>query len=235
MTVDDIVATAGRITAALPTAEDRPGQRDMVAAVAVALDTKRHLIVQAPTGVGKSLGYLIPAVLSGKRVVVTTATKALQDQLADKDLPFIAAHLDGILGRELTYAVLKGRSNYLCLQRLREVQSTQEGQLELEELSNAMKAEVARLAMWSAKSPTGDMAELDWAPSDRAWQAVSVSSDECPGATSCPMGEACFAELARRRAGAADVVVVNTYLYGLDVAMNGTLNERQNTLSLIPT
>ena len=223
MTVDDVVAAAGRITAALPTAEDRPGQRDMVAAVAVALDTKRHLIVQAPTGVGKSLGYLIPAVLSGKRVVVTTATKALQDQLANKDLPFIAAHLPGLLGRELSYAVLKGRSNYLCLQRLREVQSTQEGQLELEDLSAAMKAEVARLATWSAKSPTGDMAELDWAPSDRAWQAVSVSSDECPGATSCPMGEACFAELARRRAGAADVVVVNTYLYGLDVAMNGTL------------
>ncbi len=217
MTPDEVVQAAGRITSALPAAEDRPGQRAMVAAVAVALASGRHLIVEAPTGVGKSLGYLVPAALSGRRVVVTTATKALQDQLAGKDLPFLAGHL----GRELSFAVLKGRSNYLCLQRLREVSSTQEGQLELEELTTSIRAEVKKLAGWAAKSPTGDAAELDWAPSDRAWQAVSVSSDECPGANSCPMGEACFAELARRRAAAADILVVNTHLYGLDVAMNG--------------
>ncbi len=218
MTPDEVVLAAGRITAALPGAEDRPGQRAMVAGVAAALESRRHLIVEAPTGVGKSLGYLVPAALSGRRVVVTTATKALQDQLAGKDLPFLARHL----GQDLSFAVLKGRSNYLCLQRLREVQSTQEGQLELEELTTSIRVEVKKLASWAATSATGDAAELDWAPSDRAWQAVSVSSDECPGATACPMGEACFAELAKRRAAAADILVVNTHLYGLDVAMNGT-------------
>lgn len=217
--VNEVLAAAQRVTAHLPAAEDRPGQREMLTAVETAMRTGRHLIVEAPTGVGKSLGYLVPAALSGKRVVITTATKALQDQLADKDLPLLAAHI----GRPIDYAVVKGRSNYVCLQRLRETQSTQEGQLELEDLSAAMKAEVARLATWAAKTKTGDVAEVDWVPSDRAWQAVSVSSDECPGAKNCPMGEPCFAELAKRRAASADIVVVNTHLYGLDVATGGSL------------
>ena len=191
----------------------------MVTAVAEAIAARRHLVVQAPTGVGKSLGYLVPAVLSGATVVVTTATKALQDQLAQKDLPFLAEHI----GQEMEFAVLKGRSNYLCLQRLREVQSTDSGQLELEELAPTTKVEIKRLATWAGSSKTGDMAELDWAPTDRAWQSVSVSSEECPGAQRCPMGGSCFAEAARNRAAAADIIVVNTHLYGLNVASGGVL------------
>src|SRR5687767_5048236 len=162
MTPDVATRVIEHVTAALPNAEDRPGQRAMVTAVAEAIATHRHLVIQAPTGVGKSLGYLVPAVLSGATVVVTTATKALQDQLAQKDLPFLAEHI----GQEMEFAVLKGRSNYLCLQRLREVQSTDSGQLELEELAPTTKVEIKRLATWAGSSKTGDMAELDWAPTD---------------------------------------------------------------------
>ena len=191
----------------------------MAEAVAHAITSKRHLVVAAGTGTGKTMGYLVPAVLAGQRVVVATATKALQDQLAGKDLPFLATHLDV----PFDFAILKGRSNYICLQRVREAQQATTGQLELEELSPTVRLEVKRLGEWAGTTATGDQADLDWMPTDRAWQSVSVSSDECPGATRCPMGEPCFAEAARRRAATADVVVVNTYLYGLHVASGGML------------
>src|SRR5205823_13380426 len=103
---------------ALPGAEAREGQQLMVEAVAAALKTGQHLLVQAGTGTGKSLGYLVPALASGKRVVVATATKALQAQLVDKDLPRLADALEPVLGRRPTYALAKGRSNYVCLQQL---------------------------------------------------------------------------------------------------------------------
>jgi ATP-dependent DNA helicase DinG len=220
MTPDGVERLIERVTAALPTSEDRPGQKAMAAAVARAIDTGTHVVVQAGTGTGKSLGYLVPAVASGKRVVVATATKALQDQLATKDLPFLDAQLaDGV-----DWAVLKGRSNYICLQRVREVAAaSQQGQLELEAAAPAVRQQVKRLAEWAGTTRTGDMSELDWAPLDAAWAAVSVGADECPGATRCPLGDACFAEGARRRAAAANVVVVNIHLYGLHVASGGVL------------
>jgi ATP-dependent DNA helicase DinG len=214
MTQGKAATAMAKVTAALPGSEERPGQLEMASAIEEALDQKRHLVVEAPTGVGKSLGYLVPAVLSGKRVVVTTATKALQDQLATKDLPFLKEHL----GVDFDFAILKGRSNYICLQRLGEVNASKAGQLEIEELAPTTRLEVKRLAAWAATSPTGDQAELDWSPSERAWQSVSISSEECPGALRCPIGGSCFAELARNRAAAADVIVVNTHLYGLHVA-----------------
>ena len=220
MSSADVRAALAAVTGALPAAEDRPGQLQMAEAVARAISSKRHLVVAAGTGTGKTMGYLVPAVLAGQRVVVATATKALQDQLANKDLPFLAAHLEV----PFDFAILKGRSNYICLQRVREVQqAAAAGQLELEELAVTVRAEVKRLAEWSGTTPTGDQADLEWMPTDRAWQAVSVSSDECPGASRCPMGEPCFAEVARKRAASADVVVVNTHLYGLHVASGGVL------------
>jgi ATP-dependent DNA helicase DinG len=206
-------------TAALDGAEHRSGQVRMAELVDAAIADRHHLIVQAGTGTGKTLAYLVPALASGERVVVVTATKALQDQLADKDLPFLAAHLD----TDFDWAVLKGRSNYVCLQRLREMANPDQGQLELDVLAVTTKVEIKKLADWAGSSTTGDMAELDWSPSDNAWRAVSVGSDECPGADRCPLGEPCFAEQARRRAAAADVVVVNTHLYGLHVGSGGAI------------
>ena len=215
----DIRAALAAVTSALPAAEERPGQLQMAEAVARAISSKRHLVVAAGTGTGKTMGYLVPSVLAGQRVVVATATKALQDQLASKDLPFLAKHL----GVPFDWAILKGRSNYICLQRVRELQAASTGQLELDDLAPQVKVHIKRLGEWAATTATGDQAELDWMPSDKAWQAVSVGSEECPGATRCPMGEPCFAEAARRRAAVADVIVVNTYLYGLHVASGGVL------------
>ena len=216
----DVEEALRRVTAALPAAEERPGQQHMAVAVNDAIASGKHLIVQAGTGTGKTMGYLVPAVLAGKRIVVATATKALQDQLASKDLPFLEAHL----GKPFDWAILKGRSNYICMQRVRELQSTEgQGQLEIEDFAATTKVEIKRLSEWSGTTKTGDQADLSWSPADRSWQAVSVGSDECPGGTKCPMGGVCFAELARARAQVADVVVVNLHLYGLNVASGNML------------
>ncbi len=210
------------VTAALPTAEDRPGQREMAEHVAAAIGHGRHLVVQAGTGTGKTLAYLVPAIVSRKRTVVATATKALQDQLATKDLPFLATQL-GEQGIDVDWAVLKGRSNYLCLQRLRETNDPAHSTLEFDDMSPVAKLEIKKLGEWAATTRTGDQAELDWNPGDASWRAVSVGSDECPGAERCPMGQGCFAESARRRAQASDVIVVNTHLYGLHVGSGGAI------------
>jgi ATP-dependent DNA helicase DinG len=207
------------VTGALPGAERRPGQQQMADLVAAAIDGGRHLVVQAGTGTGKTLAYLVPAIASGSRVVVATATKALQDQLAGKDLPF----LQRVMATPFDWAVLKGRSNYVCLQRLRELHAEGAGQLELEGLSATIREELTRIATWVGTTETGDAAELDWSPSDTAWRSVSVGSDECPGKERCPLGDACFAVAARARAAVADVVVVNTHLYGLHVGSGGVI------------
>lgn len=218
-TAADVAAVLAHVTAGLPGHEDRPGQVRMAELVAEAIRSKTHLIVQAGTGTGKTMAYLVGSILMGEKLIVATATKALQDQLATKDLPFLAEHL----GTDFDWAVLKGRSNYVCLQRLGEMASPDQAQLELDSMALRTQAEIKRIAEWAASSPTGDQAELDWAPSDLAWRAVSVGSDECPGADRCPLGDPCFAEQARRRAAAADVIVVNTHLYGLDVAGGGAI------------
>jgi ATP-dependent DNA helicase DinG len=211
-----------RVTGALAQGETRLGQRTMAQRVAQAMASGRHLIVQAGTGTGKSLAYLVPVVLARRRTVVATATKALQDQLATKDLPFLQAQLD----RPFSFAVLKGRANYLCRQRLHEA-TTSDQQLGLaldDEGSRGAQRrtrEVAELAVGAANTATGDRAELDREPSPGAWAAVSVGPRECPGAAKCPRGDECFAEQARTRAAEADVIVVNLHLYGLDLASGG--------------
>jgi ATP-dependent DNA helicase DinG len=200
----------------------------MAEAVARAIEENRHLVVQAGTGTGKSLAYLVPSILSGKTVVVATATKALQDQLAQKDLPFLQEHL----GQKFEFALLKGRSNYLCVQRLRELGvegeqlSLEEAELEAGAASRPAAAsrlgeQVLRLKHFAAETGTGDRAELSFEPEPRAWSLVSVTADECPGARECPSGAECFAEQARRTAGEADVVVVNMHLYGAHLASGG--------------
>ena len=186
--------------------------------VEAAIAGKRHLLAQAGTGTGKSWAYLVPAILSQLPTVVATATKALQDQLAGKDLPFLQEHL----GRPFEFAVLKGRSNYVCQQRVAEISGT--GQLALDGLAaRASPTELNTLKLWAAQTETGDRAELPAEPSPQAWSAVSVSAQECPGARRCPKGDTCFAEAARRRAAEADVVVVNLHLLGLDLATDGSV------------
>ncbi len=219
-----VVAALSRVAVALPGGgERRGGQQIMAVAVADAIHDGTHVVVQAGTGTGKSLGYLVPAVLSGQRVVVATATKALQDQLCNKDLPFLEQHL----GTPFSYALLKGRSNYFCTQRAHELrlQLAGGGQLKLDGSSGAVPGavleEILRLANWAQTSLSGDRAELDFEPSPAAWGAVSVSAAECPGAAKCPNGDTCFAERARNQAANADVVVVNMHLYGQHIRSGG--------------
>ncbi len=249
-----------RVVATLPAGEVREGQVEMAEAVAKVLASGGHVAVAAGTGTGKSLAYLVPAVSSHKRVVVATATKALQDQLANKDLPLIARGL----GQPVKWAVLKGRSNYLCRQRLYELERLGEQQqldapfaealdvpLDVEafgaDLSEAGRGarqsssaravaarqigeEVRRLAAWAGSTASGDRAELEFEPSIPAWSSVSVTADECPGARRCPSASECFAESARARAAAADIVVVNLHLLGADLRCGGEVLPEHDAL-----
>jgi ATP-dependent DNA helicase DinG len=213
----EVTRALADVVAALPGGgEARPGQVEMAEAVAAAIEHARHVVVQAGTGTGKSLGYLVPAVLSGQKTVVATATKNLQDQLVGRDLPF----LSGNVPEPFTFAALKGRSNYLCLQRAKEVlTAADQDTLALEGLDDdTTRAEVLRLVEWGTTSADGDRSGLAFEPSPRAWSAVSVTAEECPGAARCPMGEACFAERAKAEAASVEVLVVNTHLYGTHLA-----------------
>ncbi len=218
--VDNTRQALEQITAQLPTGEQRAGQIEMAEAVARSIVEGDHLVVEAGTGTGKTFAYLVPCIISGRRVVVATATKTLQDQLATKDLPFLAEHLD----HPFSFAVLKGRSNYICLQRVRELEADGTEQLALEIGGpKPPSEEIAALARWSTITSTGDRSELTIEPSPRAWAAVSVGPRECPGASKCPKGDDCFTERARRAASEADVVVVNLHLYGLHLATHGAV------------
>jgi len=211
----------GRVTARLPAGgERRDGQRAMADAVAAAIASRRHLQVAAGTGTGKSLAYLVPAVLSGKHVVVATATKALQDQLANKDIPLVTAGL-----RRFSSTVLKGRSNYLCVQRWNESRlAGAQGLLgEDDRASGARREGAQRVFAWAEATATGDRAELVAEPDEKLWSSLSVTAEECPGAFRCPSGGECFAERARATAMVADVVVVNLHLLGADIASDGAI------------
>ena len=207
-------ALAG-VATALPGGERRAGQQEMAAAVAEAIAEGRHLLVQAGTGTGKTLAYLVPAVLSGRTTVVATATRALQEQLVDRDLPLLAEHLD----QPFSFAMLKGRSNYLCRAALADAATAGDrGDL----LGGRVDPDlVAVVAAWSVDAATGDRADLPVAVRDGEWAQLSVGPGECPGAHRCPHGQTCFAEGARAAAAEADVVVVNTHLYGVHLATGG--------------
>lgn len=200
---------------------ERPGQAAMADAVAEAVDDQSHLLVQAGTGTGKSLGYLVPALAHGERVVVATATLALQRQLVERDLPRTVDALHPLLRRRPQFAMLKGRSNYLCLHRLHEgvPQEEEEGlfdQFEAAAPSSKLGQDLLRMRDWADETETGDRDDLTPGVSDRAWAQISVSSRECLGATKCAYGAECFAEQARERAKLADVVVTNHALLAID-------------------
>ncbi|BDD83554.1 ATP-dependent DNA helicase DinG [Tsukamurella pulmonis] len=200
----------------------RDGQVRMAAAVAHSLDTGEHLAVQAGTGTGKSLAYLVPAirhaVTSGKTVVVSTATIALQQQLVDRDLPRLAKALKKDLGREPEFAILKGRGNYLCLNKLHSSVASEPDSEELFDpfAASRLGREMKRLREWSSDTETGDRDELTPAVGDQSWRLVSVGARECLGATNCTYGQDCFAEAARKRTGQVDVVVTNHALLAID-------------------
>ncbi|MEN3303708.1 ATP-dependent DNA helicase [Pseudonocardia sp.] len=202
----------------------REGQDAMAQAVRKALSSGEHLAVQAGTGTGKSLAYLVPAIRHAMArdttVVISTATIALQRQLVDRDLPRVAKSLKPLLGRAPTFAILKGRRNYLCLNKLHGDDAMGEDPAE-EQLFDAfaisaLGRNVKRLHDWASDTETGDRDELVPGVPDNAWRQVSVTARECLGAARCPVGEDCFAEKARAEAGRADVVVTNHALLAID-------------------
>lgn len=209
----------------------------MTEAVERAFRTRHDLAVQGPTGVGKSLAYLLPAIVaarSGTRTVVVTSSKALQDQLAQVDLPFLA---DSVTA-PFSFSVLKGRSNYVCEAAASEVRVQLRGGADQQRLDvgsggsdgagvdlddEELRAELTRVLEWADATSTGDVAELAETPHRAAWSAVSVGPGECVGASRCGFSEDCWSEQARAAAEEADIVVVNAHLYGAHIATGGTL------------
>jgi ATP-dependent DNA helicase DinG len=201
---------------------ERQGQITMVQAVQKAIDDEEHLAVQAGTGTGKSLAYLVPSIRhamdSDTPVVISTATIALQRQLVDRDLPRLSEALGKELPHEPTFAILKGRRNYLCRYKATAgwPEDDEQDQLFDPREVSATGRMVQRIQEWADETETGDRDELVPGVSEQAWRQFSVSAQECLGATRCPSGAECFAELARARAGEVDVVVTNHALLAID-------------------
>ena len=193
----------------------REGQIEMAEAVANALTDRHHLMVQAGTGTGKSLAYLIPGIVHGRKVLVATATLALQRQLVDRDLPAVVPALEKLLGREVTYAIYKGVGNYICLQKMNSDDVDPDGELVMD--VSSLEKDAKRLIAW-AKTP-GVSGDRDDAPEvdRRVWAANSVSGRECVGADVCAFGSQCFAAHAKGKAQTADVVVTNHTLLAIEI------------------
>jgi len=193
----------------------REGQIEMAEAVANALTDRHHLMVQAGTGTGKSLAYIVPALVHGRKVLVATATLALQRQLVERDLPAVVPALEKVLGREITYGIYKGVGNYICLQKMNSEEPDPDGEVLLEVSSLGKDAQ--RLHAW-AKSP-GASGDRDDAPEvdRRVWAANSLSGRECVGADVCAYGHQCFAALAKGRAQSADIVITNHTLLAIEI------------------
>ncbi len=193
----------------------REGQIEMAEAVANALTDRHHLMVQAGTGTGKSLAYLIPALVHGRKVLVATATLALQRQLVERDLPAVVPALEKELGRSITYAIYKGVGNYICLAKMNSEEPDPDGELLLE--ASYLEKDAKRLHAWArSKDVSGDR---DDAPEvdRRVWAANSLSGRECVGADSCAYGSQCFAAKAKAKAQDADVVVTNHTLLAIEI------------------
>ncbi len=193
----------------------REGQIEMAEAVANALTDRHHLMVQAGTGTGKSLAYLVPPLVHGRKVLVATATLALQRQLVERDLPAVVPALEKVLGREITYAIYKGVGNYICLQKMNSEEPDADGEIMLG--ISSLEKDAKRLHEWARKP--GVSGDRDDAPEvdRRVWAANSVSGRECVGADKCAFGPQCFAAKAKGKAQTADVVVTNHTLLAIEI------------------
>ena len=211
--LDEVVEATG--------GQKREGQRTMAAHVAQALELQRHLLVQAGTGTGKSLGYLVPALArvgeSDQPIVVATATLALQAQIVNRDIPRLLQALEPRPESQAQVALLKGRNNYLCLHKLEGgyPEEEQDTLFDMPSSTSRVGEEVVRLREWADRTETGDRDELKPGVSDRAWAQVSVSAAECLGRR-CPLVEECFSEMARSRAAEADIVITNHALLAIN-------------------
>ncbi len=207
-----------------PHYEYRPGQLAMAEAVESALADRKHLIVEAGTGTGKTLAYLVPAILSGKRIVVSTGTKNLQEQLFFKDIPFLQQHFP----RPLRVCYMKGRNNYACRQKIYD--ADREAVLTgLEEV-----ADFQVIQAWEQTTEFGDRAEIKKLPeSSTAWSKVDARSDLCTG-QKCKQYERCFLTLMHQRAHASDIIIVNHHLFFADLALKEVLEDGDTDGGILP-
>jgi len=207
----ELFGEAGPLARGLPGYAPRPQQLSMAEHVAAALDSRETLVVEAGTGTGKTYAYLVPALLSGRRVIISTGTRALQDQLYHRDLPAIC----GVLGRPVRVALLKGRANYLCRHRL----DLAEQQAHARGLRREVAIALPKVRAWSHVTRRGDVAELPGlGEADPVWPWVTSTRENCLGAE-CPAYDECFVLAARREAQAADIVVVNHHLLMADLVL----------------
>ncbi|MGH8267896.1 MAG: ATP-dependent DNA helicase, partial [Steroidobacteraceae bacterium] len=216
--LEDIFGPGGPLQRALPDFRVRREQLRMAQRVAAALSERATLVVEAGTGTGKTFAYLVPALLSGARVLISTGTRTLQDQLFSKDLPLVGA----ALGRPARVALLKGRANYLCRQRLAAAADSGEQLSMVDEDAprpRASHAMLARIARWARTTRSGDLAELrGLSDSHPVWGQVTSTRESCLGAR-CPEISRCHVALARRAALEADIVIVNHHLLLADLAL----------------
>ncbi len=208
-TVEELLGADGPFAREVPGFVPRAVQQAMASAVAAAIDERQALIAEAGTGTGKTFAYLVPALLSGKRVIISTGTKALQDQLFHRDLPRVRS----VLGARVSAALLKGRANYLCLHRLQQSRS------DTRHASREQVSQLETIHAWAAATRSGDRAELaELAEDSPLWPRVTSTTENCLG-TSCPFFTDCFVVKARRAAQEADIVVVNHHLLFADLAI----------------
>ncbi|MGA9342707.1 MAG: ATP-dependent DNA helicase, partial [Rhodanobacteraceae bacterium] len=205
----DLLGPEGPFAREVPGFAARASQQVMASAVEQAIADREMLIAEAGTGTGKTFAYLVPALLSGKRVIISTGTKTLQDQLFHRDLP----RVQGVLDAHVRTSLLKGRANYLCLHRLE--QTSQDGRLGNRE----QVTQLHRIRAWARRTQTGDRAELAEVPEDSSlWPRTTSTIENCLG-SECPLFADCFVVKARRAAQEADLVVVNHHLLFADLAM----------------
>lgn len=241
-TVKSSVEVLRDIVALKDKGENRPQQEDMVEFIEEAINEGTHVLVEGPTGSGKSMSYLVPVLQSGKQAVISTATKQLSEQIVENELPFLQKSLLKTNPQFVAtdFALLKGRENYLCAKKfddqLRlEAQARRQSKEQLdmfEEIDNKSKLsgvaiEVKAASEWANLTKTGDRSE---APpvSDKVWRQFSSTSTECPGKSNCPFGKECFAEIARDKAREAQIVVTNHAVVANDLMGEGTmLGERE--------
>jgi len=218
--VAETLSSTGLLAQSVPGFQPRQGQTDMAMAVSRTVHDGGQLVVEAGTGTGKTYAYLVPVLLSGQRALVSTATKALQDQLFSRDIP----RLVEVLGLPIRVALLKGRSNYLCLHRMEQARHSPESAQ-----PGAQKA-LAKIETWAQSTRTGDMAELTGLDERSSlWPLVTSTRDNCLG-SSCPRYRACHVNLARKEAMASDVVVINHHLFFADLAVR-----ESGVAELLPT
>lgn len=220
-TVDGILGPRGALAASLPGYEHRPTQIELARAVMTALETGTPLLAEAGTGTGKTLGYLVPAVLSGKRVIVSTATRTLQDQVFTKDIPL----LRDVVGLPFEAALLKGRSNYLCAHRFEAFDQRPS----FSTPDDAVHWEPFR--RWALSTQTGDRGETQVPERWSGWPLVSTTSDACLGGK-CPLYESCFVTRGRRAAADCDIIVVNHALFFADLSLRARGGE--DALGILP-